>query len=70
VIQGALEEKTRSLCVYGWVTYDDVFRISHQTQFCYDLTVLGKTSERGDIAFNEAFCPTHNCADEECDKEK
>ena len=59
--------------VWGWVTYNDVFKGTpkHLSEFCdemTDLTVSNEDATSPSAQFNWklAICKTHNCYDEEC----
>jgi hypothetical protein len=57
---------TKNLFVWGWMTYKDVFRRDHRTEFClkYYGHVSGGASGEGADLFDR--CPSYNCMDDDC----
>jgi hypothetical protein len=69
----------KHLYLWGWARYKDVFQINsappHQTKFCYEVSFGNDPSsipliEKRAVGVWGSLCPTHNCADEECDAQK
>ena len=67
-IDDAIKYKRR-LFVWGTITYRDIFKQSHITDFCAVYEGAVKPADSNSITYNFEQCPTHNCADEECPKE-
>jgi hypothetical protein len=70
-----VQRKERSIYVYGWATYRDVFPHSpkHVTLFCYELIMNTIKADLRDINYNLSgtlmLCEHHNCQDEDCKDE-
>ena len=57
--------RKQTLLVYGDVTYQDIFGKWYKTEYCFQFyNAVGKS--HGTVAFQFFYCPTHNCADEDC----
>lgn len=65
-----VQQKSLRLYFYGWTTYNDVFEKSrmHRTEFCYEVAGLQVNGDR--VLTFITFWHQHNCADEECNKQK
>jgi hypothetical protein len=64
---GTPDHPKRTVYLYGWVTYRDVFKDTpvHLTEFCRSLELLLMTPQGG-VKQEWAYCPVHNCTDEDC----
>jgi hypothetical protein len=64
----------KHLYIYGWVTYNDVFKGTPQrvTKFCYEMhAIVGDfTTTIGDKGTRTTLCGVHNCSDDGCKEEK
>jgi hypothetical protein len=57
--------RKQTLLVYGDVTYQDIFGKWYKTEYCFQFYNAVRKSD-GTVAFQFFYCPTHNCADEDC----
>ena len=59
----------RSLYMWGWAKYNDVFPGTHQhiTRFALHVVVGGDALNKDHVSFNFRFLPKYGCSDEECD---
>jgi len=68
-----LRKGKKTIYVWGWATYRDIFPNTalHVTRFCTVLTgaIFDPNDFTKPIAILNEFCPTYNCADEECKKQ-
>jgi hypothetical protein len=67
------KRKVARFYVWGWLTYNDVFKGTpeHLTEFCDELigvkiTKDDPTDPTADFSWNLALCNTHNCYDDQC----
>jgi hypothetical protein len=59
----------KNLFVYGQISYSDIFKNSHKTQFCFRSNGI-LYDDAGIIrAYAFIHCKKHNCADEDCDNQ-
>jgi hypothetical protein len=71
----AIKDGRKHLYVWGWITYNDVFKDTplHITMVCYEVNVTGEPLLQGKQGMTMLTpltkCEKHNCADEECDSE-
>jgi hypothetical protein len=65
-----VEAGKKLLFIYGDITYEDVFGMKHTTEFCFQYFGI---SFKPDGTVEEYIFyngPTHNCADDSCEKPK
>ncbi len=75
--------KTVRMFIYGWITYDDIFKKAagakgtprHLSEFCDEITNVKSTPEdvtdpAANITWELSLCRGHNCTDERCEDYK
>jgi hypothetical protein len=73
------KNKTSRMFIYGWITYDDIFKQAkgiqgthrHLSEFCDEVTnITSNTNDvadpAADITWELSLCREHNCSDESC----
>jgi hypothetical protein len=63
---GRPDHPTRTISLYGWVVYRDIFEHTpeHLSEFCRTLIVLRIQQGKAQAAWG--YCPMHNCTDKDC----
>jgi hypothetical protein len=51
---------------WGWVSYRDIFKCTHRTEFCEELIAMSDADKDGNRHFVFNNCNQHNCADDTC----